>query len=92
MVAGEIPPIGGESPSAPPGAGPGEPRQQWAKSPAFPGEIPPVPCASMMEILYDVIAAGLAGWAVIQAQQEAEAEAEAALVPELIPVPVEEEG
>lgn len=44
-----------------------------------------------MDILYDVIAAGLAGLAVIQAQREAEAEAEAALVPELIPIPVEED-
>lgn len=40
----------------------------------------------------DLIAAGLAGWAVIQAQREAAAEAEAALVPCPIPVPVEEGG
>jgi hypothetical protein len=40
----------------------------------------------------DLIAAGLAGWAVIQAQREAAVEAEAALVPCPIPVPVEEGG
>jgi hypothetical protein len=39
----------------------------------------------------DIAAAGLAGWAVIQAQREAEAAAEAALVPVPIPVPVDDQ-
>jgi hypothetical protein len=38
----------------------------------------------------DIAAAGLAGWALIQAQQEAEAAIEAALVPVPIPVPVDD--
>jgi hypothetical protein len=39
----------------------------------------------------DIAAAGLAGWALIQAQREAEAAAEAALVPVPIPVPVDDQ-
>ena len=39
----------------------------------------------------DIAAAGLAGWALIQAQKEAEAAAEAALVPVPIPVPANDQ-
>lgn len=46
----------------------------------------------MDPIWADIIAAGLAGWALAQRQRELEAEAEAALVPVPIPIPIEEEG
>jgi hypothetical protein len=65
---------------------------------SMPGEAPatpstgPVAGETMNPIDWmDIAAAGLAGWAVIQAQREAEAAAEAALVPVPIPVPVDDQ-
>jgi hypothetical protein len=59
-----------------------------------PGEALAVPSLKieMDPIWADIIAAGLAGWALAQRQRELEAEAEAALVPVPIPIPIEEEG
>lgn len=63
-----------------------------------PGEAPATPSAGpvagqTMNPLdwMNIAAAGLAGWALIQAQREAEAAAEAALVPVPIPVPVDDQ-